>query len=257
MEGGIKARSVRGTIGETWWSRRFIAVLESLGVGGRLGRGKNYARQGQVLSLEVAPGVVSAVVQGSRDEPYTLTIRFAPVPDWRPVEDAIAARALFSAQLLAGEMPAALEEVFDAAGVPLFPRRSRDLVMQCSCPDYAVPCKHIAATFYLLAEAFDADPFQILLWRGRGRDELLAHLGPATLFEEQVPGVFDEVRLPPLDEVIDRYWVAPVPLPTRPTTLDTATDLLLRQLPTPGAGLGGSALIERLRPLYAAFAVEE
>jgi uncharacterized Zn finger protein len=257
VEGGIKARSVRGSIGETWWSRRFIAVLESLGVGGRLGRGKNYARQGQVLSLDIAPGVVSAVVQGSRDEPYTLTIRFAPVPDWNPVEEAIAARALFSAQLLAGEMPAALEEVFDAAGVPLFPRRSLDLIMQCSCPDYAVPCKHIAATFYLLAEAFDADPFQILLWRGRGRDELLAHLGPATLFEEQVPGVFDEVRLPPLDEVIDRYWVAAVPLPTRPATLDTATDLLLRQLPTPGAGLGGSALIERLRPLYAAFAVEE
>jgi uncharacterized Zn finger protein len=111
VEGGIKARSVRGTIGETWWSQRFISVLESLGVGGRLGRGKNYARQGQVLSLDIAPGVVSAVVQGSRDDPYTLTIRFAQVQDWNPVEEAIAARALFSAQLLAGEMPAALEEV--------------------------------------------------------------------------------------------------------------------------------------------------
>ncbi len=257
VEGGIKARSVRGGIGESWWSRRFLAVLESLAMGGRLGRGKNYARQGQVLSLDIAPGVVSAVVQGSRDEPYTLSIKFAQVQDWAAVEEAIAARALFSAQLLAGEMPPALEEVFDAAGVPLFPRLARDLIMKCSCPDYAVPCKHIAATFYLLAEAFDEDPFQILLWRGRGREELLAHLGPAALFEEAAPGVFDEVTLPPLEEVIDRFWVSPVPLPHRPSTLDTASDLLLRQLPAPGAALGGSALIERLRPLYAAFSVEE
>ena len=42
--------------------------------------------------------------------------------------------------------------------------------MRCSCPDSEVPCKHLAATFYLLAEAFDEDPFLILRWRGRDRE---------------------------------------------------------------------------------------
>lgn len=256
VEGGIKARSARGAIGETWWSQRFITVLESLALGGRLSRGKNYARQGQVLSLDIAPGVVSAVVQGSRDDPYSLTIKFAPVEAWDEVEAAIAARALFSAQLLAGEMPPALEEVFSSVGVPLFPTIARDLVMKCSCPDFAVPCKHIAATFYLMAEAFDDDPFQILLWRGRSRDELLAHLGPGSLLEPEPPGVFDDLAPPPLAEMLDRFWVMPVPLPARPTTLDTAPDLLLRQLPTPGSTLGGAALIGKLHPIYDAFAAE-
>jgi len=257
VEGGIKARSVRGTIGETWWSRRFIEVLESLALGGRLTRGRNYARKGQVLSLDVNVGEVSARVQGSREEPYSLTIGFAPITQWDRVEEAIASRALFSAQLLAGEMPRTLEEVFNAAGVPLFPRSAGDLLMQCSCPDFAVPCKHIAATFYLLAEAFDADPFQILRWRGRTREELLAHLGSSVLFEPETPDVFEVITPVPLESLLDRYWVAPVPLPTKPSTVETAPDLLLRQLPRPGAALGGSALIDRLRPCYQAFSASE
>jgi uncharacterized Zn finger protein len=257
VEGGLKARSARGAIGETWWSKRFIAVLESFAMGTRLTRGRNYARKGQVLSLEITPGEVAARVQGSREEPYSLTIRFAPVTDWEPVERAIAARALFSAQLLAGEMPPTLEEVFADAGTPLFPRSVRDLIMRCSCPDFAVPCKHIAATFYLLAEAFDADPFQILLWRGRNRQELLAHLGSSALFDSPSPDVFESVVTPALESLLDRYWVALVPLQAKPSTVETAPDLLLRQLPRPGAALGGGALIDRLRPCYEAFGAPE
>jgi uncharacterized Zn finger protein len=256
-EGGIKARSTRGAIGETWWSKRFIAVLESLALGGRLTRGRGYARKGQVLSLDIRPGEVAARVQGSREEPYELTIGFAPVTQWGAVEAAIASRALFSAQLLAGEMPRTLEDVFAEAGVALFPRSVGELTMRCSCPDFAVPCKHIAATFYLLAEAFDADPFQILLWRGRTREELLAHLGSSALFEAAVPNVFDSVPDAPLESLLDRYWVSPVPLPAKPSTVETAPDLLLRQLPRPGAALGGSALIDHLRPCYEAFSETE
>ncbi len=154
VEGGIKAQSTRGAIGESWWSKRFIGVLESFAMGTRLARGRNYARKGQVLTLDVSPGLVSSSVQGSRPTPYRVKIKITPYdrPTWTRIEQAMAGQALFLARLLAGEMPAQIEEVFAETGSPLFPARSGDLDMSCSCPDWAMPCKHIAATFYLLAE---------------------------------------------------------------------------------------------------------
>ena len=95
---------------------------------------------------------------------------------WRTVESRLASQALFRAKLLAGEMPAEIEEVFADCGTPLFPRSPADLDMRCSCPDWEVPCKHLAAVCYVLAEAFDDDPFAMLAWRGKARDELLAAL---------------------------------------------------------------------------------
>src|SRR5580698_3405099 len=75
VEGGLQARSQRGRIGDTWWSQRFITVLESIGVGGRLQRGKRYARTGQVLSIDMVPGQVTSSVQGSRVVPYRVFIQ--------------------------------------------------------------------------------------------------------------------------------------------------------------------------------------
>ncbi|WP_341717057.1 SWIM zinc finger family protein [Micromonospora sp. FIMYZ51] len=178
VDGGLRARSTRGAIGVSWWSRRFLEVLESFALGTRLTRGRSYARAGQVLSLDVAPGKVSALVQGSRAQPYRVQIGLRPFPArlWHRLERQLAAQAFFSARLLAGDLPAELEELFAAAGAPLFPATVAELEQSCSCPDFAVPCKHLAATFYLLAEAFDADPFALLHWRGRNRAELLERL---------------------------------------------------------------------------------
>jgi uncharacterized Zn finger protein len=141
VEGGIKAQSTRGAIGESWWSKRFIAVLESFDMGSRLTRGRNYARKGQVLTLDIRPGLVSSSVQGSRPTPYRVKIKLTPFdpPMWTAIELAMASQALFLARLLAGEMPAQIEEVFDAADSSLFPTNARDLDMSCSCPDWA--CK--------------------------------------------------------------------------------------------------------------------
>jgi uncharacterized Zn finger protein len=284
VEGGIKARSSRGAIGESWWSQRFLAVLESLALGSRLSRGRSYARRGQVLALVIEPGQVSATVQGSRVDPYSVTIGLATLgePAWRRVEAALADQAIYGARLLAGEMPHEIEEVFAAAGTPLFPTRSNQLRMRCSCPDWEVPCKHLAATFYLLAEAFDDDPFEILHWRGRDRATLLDTLrrlrnadepsggptrgrrrraadpsGPAAPEPATVGGTaiaVADVASPDLAETVERFWVSPVPLPSRPPTVETEPDLVLRQLPSPPATLGGEALVERLRAHYAAFA---
>ncbi|RLK12093.1 putative Zn finger protein [Micromonospora sp. M71_S20] len=178
VDGGLRARSTRGAIGRSWWSRRFLEVLESFALGTRLTRGRSYARAGQVVRLDVAPGTVDAVVQGSRAQPYEVSIALPPFPEalWARVEAELAAQAFFSARLLAGDLPPELEELFAGAGAPLFPAGVAELRQRCSCPDFAVPCKHLAATFYLLAEAFDADPFQLLHWRGRSRTQLLDRL---------------------------------------------------------------------------------
>src|SRR5690242_21784614 len=74
VDGGIRARSKRGAIGEQWWSRRFIEVLESYGMSSRLARGRSYARAGQVLDFELSQGKVTARVQGSRPRPYQARI---------------------------------------------------------------------------------------------------------------------------------------------------------------------------------------
>ncbi|MFG2059049.1 SWIM zinc finger family protein [Micromonospora sp. NPDC048930] len=285
VDGGLKARSTRGAIGRSWWSRRFLEVLESFALGTRLTRGRAYARRGQVLRLDVAPGLVTADVQGSRPDPYPVRIGLAAYPDevWDRIETDLAGQAFFSARLLAGDLPAELESRFAAAGAPLFPAAVDELDQHCGCPDFAVPCKHLAATFYLLAEAFDADPFQLLHWRGRSRAELLDRLrtlrgagaipggaaadravapdGPASPADvpsrpEPVAGAGRVLgglpALPPDDEV-DRFWLPPVPLPDRPPTLATGPELLLRQLAPPGAELGGPGLVERLRRAYREF----
>ena len=178
VEGGVRARSKRGAIGEQWWAQRFIAALESSGMSGRLQRGRSYARRGQVLAFHLTAGAVTAQVQGSRPRPYDVSImvRVLTPGQWRAVEARLASQALFRARLLAGEMPAEIEEAFASCGTPLFPASPRDLDMECSCPDWEVPCKHLAAVCYVLAEAFDDDPFAMLAWRGQPRDELLAAL---------------------------------------------------------------------------------
>ncbi|MBI4288079.1 MAG: SWIM zinc finger family protein [Chloroflexi bacterium] len=178
VKNGLKARSQHGKIGETWWSSKWVAFLESLDMGARLGRGKSYARRGQVMNMDIQPGLVTAKVQGSRPKPYAVTIRLTPLsPDeWHKVVDAMASQALFAAKLLAGEMPQNIEEAFQAAKVSLFPSRPKDLDSDCSCPDWANPCKHVAAVFFLLAEEFDRDPFMIFKLRGKDKDSLVRTL---------------------------------------------------------------------------------
>ncbi len=179
VKGGIKAQSKRGAFGASWWAKRWIAVLESFDIGARLGRGRSYARKGQVLNVEISKGAVKAKVQGSSSRPYSITIKIRALPpaDWKKLAQALAREALFAAKLLAGEMPQEIEQVFTQAGLSLFPAKLRDLETNCSCPDWSNPCKHIAAVYYLLGEEFDRDPFLIFRLRGLSRVELIELLG--------------------------------------------------------------------------------
>jgi uncharacterized Zn finger protein len=267
VEGGLTARSRRGAIGETWWSRRFVDLLESLRLGGRLDRGRRYARAGQVLDLKITAGAVDARVQGSRARPYKVRLE-VPVltePEWARVERAMANRAAFAAVLLAGEMPRDIEQAFAAARVSLFPGTARELISSCSCPDWSNPCKHVAAVYYLLAEAFDDDPFLILAWRGRGRDELLDRLralrgaegdsrappGVDGRADEDGVGGVPYVESPPLTECLDRFWSAGdlSGLRIHPRAAEVA-DGLLRSLDATAVDVGVQSLTELLAPAY-------
>ncbi|NUQ36416.1 MAG: SWIM zinc finger family protein [Caldilineales bacterium] len=261
-EDGIKAHSRRGDFAENWWAQRWIQALERITDAGRLRRGRSYARQGQVLSLEEKGGAILARVQGSRATPYKVTIQMKPLTEaqWRRVTDALAEAALFSAQLLAGEMPHEIEEVFTAAGVSLFPGQSGELTTACTCPDWANPCKHVAAAHYILGEQFDEDPFLIFRLRGRDQEQIIAalraqraDLSPtqedAALAEEGEPYAVAEPVLP-LEEMLADFWRLQGSLEHFPLSMTApATPLaVLRRLGQPN--FLTSDLEQALAPLY-------
>jgi len=255
VSGGIKAQSQRGAFANRWWAKRWIGTLERFNIGARLGRGRSYARQGQVLDIEIASGEVKARVQGSEREPYRVSIKLKPLSaaDWQKLTEAMTEEARFSAKLLAGEMPEDIEQVFAAEGLSLFPRTHGDLATDCSCPDYSNPCKHIAAVYYLLGEAFDNDPFLMFRLRGMERDALLAQLGETAGAE----GDEDAAAEPePLPEQPSAFWTMP-PLPENATGALAAPAqpaALLRRLGPFPFWRGEASPLESLEPVYAAMA---
>jgi hypothetical protein len=157
---GIATAKQRGAMADSWWSRRFVDVLEGYGLGGRMQRGRTYARKGQVLSIAVRPAVIVAQVQGSRPSPYAVRVtmrRTAQDAQWQHIESVMGATVGFVARLLADEVPPTWGAL-DAS---------------CSCPDHENPCKHIAAVLYLFADQLDRDPWLLLAWHGRSRDDVL------------------------------------------------------------------------------------
>jgi uncharacterized Zn finger protein len=216
VRGGIAAKSQRGKFVKNWWATRWIQALARLMDSGRLGRGRSYARRGQVVEMDVGPGEVSARVQGSRRSPYRVSIRLHPLSDrqWDRVFDALAEQAIFSAQLLNGEMPQDIQQAFDRVQVPLFPALEGDLRTSCSCPDWANPCKHIAAVYYLLGERFDEDPFLLFALRGKTKEQVAAALrvrraAGAAVREAAVPYLpetVEAVETAALADCLDTYW---------------------------------------------------
>lgn len=250
VDGGIAVRSQRGKIGERWWSRRFVDILEQICHPGRLARGRAYARKGQVMDFAVAPGRVTARVQGSRPAPYKVTVSI-PAFDklaWATIATALGSRALYRAALLAGEMPHEIVDLFTELGTPLFPTA---LDMKCSCPDWSVPCKHASAVLYVLAEAFDDDPFLVLAWRGRNRDELLTALrGTPEPPDVPDPLAVEEV---PLEARLRDFYLPGISLSRlreRPTRGAAPPELLLRALDPPPIRVRHIPLVDLLRPAY-------
>ena len=201
------ADTISTKAGNRWWGERWWAVMESIGFARRLERGKRYARAARVLEVEIEPGLVTALVQGSRYEPYHLElgIRLLSDEEWERAVEALASQALFAAKLLSGEMPENIEDAFSDLGLSLFPASARELTMACTCPDAIVPCKHIAALHYVLAERLDDDPFLLFRWRGKPRERLLRELRQRRAAEAsgRAPVKSSGVSL---EQSIDNFW---------------------------------------------------
>jgi uncharacterized Zn finger protein len=238
-----------------WWVQRWIEVLEGFGWARRMERARIYAREGNVLSLEFDAAQVVARVQGTATEPYEVKLSLDPFSDeqWGYIIESMAERAIFSAKMLAGEMPAAIETVFTSNGLTLFPFTKFDIHSECNCPDPVNPCKHIGAVYYLLGDRFSQDPFVLFELRGRSRDQILEALRQQRRLQTAAPEPIvgpNVSRSHPV--IIERFWHYQSPLDaslvviTPPTGSETVLDPLGNI-----AGETDLAAVQALRSIYA------
>jgi uncharacterized Zn finger protein len=168
--------STRRKFGLTWWGNAWVETLEQRARldRNRLARGRTYLRQGRVGQLAVERGEVRAGVRGSGDSRYLVRVVLRQLTDeqWETVLDAFASQVAHAAALLDGELPPDVVATVADAGIELLPGPG-EVRLRCTCPDRAEPCKHAAAVSYLVADVIDADPFALLLLRGRSRQEVL------------------------------------------------------------------------------------
>ncbi|HEY3493982.1 MAG TPA: SWIM zinc finger family protein [Polyangiaceae bacterium] len=268
-ERGIRMKKA----GTTWWGQRWIEALENVlrGDSARLARGRTYARAGRTHDLVVKGGKVTAKVTGSRAAPYQITIELTELsaPAWKKAIAGLAKKAQFSAELLAGRMPQAIDEVFVEAGVSLFPKQRAELETSCSCPDWGDPCKHVAATHYVLGEALDRDPFLLFELRGRTKDQVLDALRAARGGSGETPAKkAGKSKVAPEDATIEiptvklgklkaaEYDKPREPLPTLHFSFDEPVThgAVLRQLGAPTAWEGDASPADVLAPLVRAAA---
>jgi uncharacterized Zn finger protein len=244
-----------------WWAQRWVDVLESFGWIRRLERARNYAREGNVLSIDfLENSKVSALVQGTAPEPYQVSLSLDPFDDeqWQYVIESMAERAIFSAKLLAGEMPQNIEEVFTANGLSLFPLTKFDIHSKCSCPDPANPCKHIGAVYYLLGDRFSEDPFVLFQLRGRQKEQIITALRQlrSSHHEEadelvETAGEADLSKFWVYDEQLDASLVVITPPPSSQTVLDLLGTLPFKSETSAGQGVSAQLAMEYLKNVYA------
>ncbi len=224
-----------------WWSQRWLDLLDSYRFKKRLERGRNYARQGNVLSIEFKGAKVLARVQGSEPEPYKVSLSLDPFSEeqWGYVIETMSEKSIFAAKLLAGEMPQNMEDVFTSNGLSLFPFTLSDVHSKCSCPDKANPCKHVAAVYYQLGDRFSEDPFVLFQLRGRTKEQIISDLRqlrsnvktshPRVL--QETSEVQESTPEKQFSVKIDSFWEYNEPLESSlvvivPSTSETVLDVL-------------------------------
>ncbi|MCP4150626.1 MAG: hypothetical protein GY757_22965 [bacterium] len=157
----IKPVILEGTaIAASWWGKSWNRNLEGYAdFSNRISRGRSYVRSGAVLDLQIKPGSVQALVQGTRAKPYSVKVEIAPIPkpDWEFLKKESGGKLDSLQELLAGKFPKALGELFTAPGKGLFPS-PKEIDFSCSCPDYAFMCKHVAAALYGIGARLDDEP---------------------------------------------------------------------------------------------------
>jgi uncharacterized Zn finger protein len=171
---GVKPKNPKGKFGNKWWSKKWLEALEFFEYDKRIIQGRFYAREGQIRSLEINRGYIQAKVQGTKIKPYSVTIKLQILTDhaWQNILEQMAGNALLFSKLLIDKFPEDLSKIFLRFNYPLFPNNVNDLLTSCTCSDWANPCKHTAAVYYILSDIIEYDPFTLLLIRGKSRIEI-------------------------------------------------------------------------------------
>lgn len=219
---------------KTWWGNAWLQALSHIDYSNRIPRGARYARNGSVKSVEFDDNKIKAKVQGSRRTPYTVTMevnKFTKKETERLMEGILANPAIVP-QLLNMNLSPAVLDIAKEAKLKVFPDSWRDLDMDCSCPDWAVPCKHIAAVVYMIGLEIDNNPFLVfqlhgvdileeLKKRGIGGDEKCNVTIPT--WQESLPLV--------LPSVLSKKEIAQNPPMLDFSMITELGDALLRLLP--------------------------
>lgn len=160
----------------TWWGKAWNDNLESYSdYENRIGRGRSYVRNGAVLDLKITSGNISGLVQGSRTKPYKININIDPLSKktWEGIKDECTGKIDSLQELIEGRFPAALADLFTAKGKGLFPS-PKEINLNCSCPDWASMCKHVAAVLYGVGARLDDNPAMFFVLRNVNIDDLIS-----------------------------------------------------------------------------------
>ncbi len=257
--GGMRLKSKDGPDITAWAGQRWMRLVENSAEPDQLTEGLTYAKTGQTRSLDTAPGLVTAKVQGRMPQAYSTAVRlptFAP-EQWEAAIDAMCSQARYSASLLAGDLPAEIEDVFAPLGLRLLPVDPSELAVSCTCDVGKAFCKHVCCTMALIADRFGTDRLLIFRLRGLSGDELIeriaqrraaagaAHASPDSavpIYAPQIPGVTDQAAVP-LDASLDNFWDAGAGLDTLELPIEepVVSHPMLRRLgSTPFEGWGAA-----------------
>ena len=203
---------------QPWWVEQWMELINGYRFKKRLERAWGYAREGNVTSIRFEGRRVHARVQSTGEDPYKVKLWLDVLndEDWGYVLEALAQKARWSAQLLAGIMPSDIERAFAASGKRLFPFKLQEVRSECNCPDKANPCKHISAVYFLMGDRFSEDPFVLFQLRGRNRTKLLEDLAE---YRRKALAELAEKAEESSDE---KSGEDAIPLPPHPAVLDPA-----------------------------------
>lgn len=216
--------------GHTWWGRRWLESLTHIDYENRLPRGKRYARNGSVKSIDIDGVTIAARVKGTRPSPYKVKLKLweFSAAEQETIVRLVKDDPYYLSQLEARRLPSELDEMLAKQGIRLFPRSWKDLGMHCSCPDWAVPCKHLAAVVYIVANEIDKNPF--LVFQMHGMDLLEAIHGEPVEDDEEIIGIESLVAAGDEEYNYFREHLEHIDLATIPD-LYAATSQLLTEFP--------------------------
>lgn len=164
------------TLAKTWWGKAWNSNLEKYAdYSNRIGRGRSYVRYGSVLDLKISKGNVESLVMGSGSKAYSIKIKISNLAkkQWAEIKEKSKDKIESLQELLDGKFPKNLGEIFTAKGEGLFPA-PKEIKLSCSCPDWAVMCKHVAAALYGVGARLDEKPELFFTLRGVKIDDIVS-----------------------------------------------------------------------------------